>query len=280
MNWKILVIILVIVIGGIAGYYFLYLKEAESPLRVITPNGNETLGIGSTQDIQWSYVGPETDRPLRIFIRKGASDKPQFTTFVASTEINKGSFSWKIPLDMPEGNDYSIVIDLEKTSENLPLVYDTSDNNFSIKAQVSCSDSDGGEDFFTRGAVDFVEPLTIKEGQSLQVMSSESAMLRFGKGKREVKKGGSIYNFISPDQVYYQVESENKSVLIDTPVGIYVRDIDFQGAGNTNNSIDAISIYKVEDKCVGNVLIENSCQRGINTGYFCVKECNLGACVR
>jgi hypothetical protein len=117
----------------------------------------------------------------------------------------------------------------------------------------------------------------MKEGEGLQIISSEKVRMKSGE---EIGVGG-VYSSTARDEVYYlKSDNSNGSVLVDMPTRLTIRKINFISAGNQNNSVSVTTEINSTDQCVGNVLIENSCVRGINTGYLCAKGCNQGACIR
>ena len=181
-----------------------------------------------------------------------------------------------------------------KSSQENTNTTQVTNNNSNTNNGFSCNDSDGGDDYYTKGSVDAIDPLTIKEGNIVKVLSPEKATMRMGASSpaysstiiatqtKEVSKNG-VYFFTQSDQVYYSsahTNDTNGNVLVDMPNKITVNKINFVGVGDANNSIEIVRETSPVDQCVGNVLVENSCVRGINTGYVCSKGCNQGACIR
>lgn len=143
-----------------------------------------------------------------------------------------------------------------------------------------CSDSDNGDDYYSKGTVNFSEPLVLNEGPVVKILSSKEAVIRMGKDMKRVAAGEN-YSFLGPDQVYYlRSDNSNGSLMIDMPMIVFVKKINFIVAGNPNNNVSVVKKINATDQCIGNVLIENSCNRGINNGYLCVKGCSQGACVK
>ncbi|MDD5054670.1 MAG: hypothetical protein PHZ00_00190 [Candidatus Peribacteraceae bacterium] len=149
-----------------------------------------------------------------------------------------------------------------------------------VQEQIACKDSDNGDDYFVQGSVDLAEPIVLKEGTIVQILSKEKAMMRMGIETKEVIVGKE-YAFSEPDQVYYlKPENSNGSLLIDIPVTVLVNNINFKNIGNSENAISIVRKTTQTDQCIESVLIENSCVRGINTGYLCPQGCSQGACIQ
>jgi len=146
-----------------------------------------------------------------------------------------------------------------------------------ITSSIQCSDTDGGDDYFTKGSVVFNEPVTLTEGVVLQVLSSNRIKVRTASSTKELSKGEQ-YQYFGPDQVYFDTTSADGSLMVSMPITLSVQEIKFEGVGDTKNSATIIRRTTTEDVCVQNVLVENSCVRGINTGYICPKGCSAGSC--
>ena len=104
----------------------LYSAEIGEPdrLELTSPNGGVSWPRGSLQTITWNFQGnPGTQ--LRILLLKGGLIKQ---TLSATANLSAGSFSWKVPISLPRGNNYTIRIISRQNS----AVYDVSDKPFSI----------------------------------------------------------------------------------------------------------------------------------------------------
>ncbi len=95
---------------------------AAKSLRLIYPNGGETLHLYSTVTIKWS----STDISGKIVIvlyQKGI----KYLTVSSGTE-NTGIFSWRIPGNIPPGDRYRLRI---RAAQDLSI-NDFSDRDFKI----------------------------------------------------------------------------------------------------------------------------------------------------
>ncbi|MDP3948070.1 MAG: peptidoglycan-binding protein [bacterium] len=106
-------------------------------ITVLSPNGGEKFGLGTSQKIKYRYDGPIPSRNVRVFDQKGSGGNIQFTTNLATLviqQIGEQQIDWTIPPEYPLGSDYKILIDIEKDPTTGQLIYDTSDSPFSIVA--------------------------------------------------------------------------------------------------------------------------------------------------
>ena len=92
-------------------------------IKVLYPNGGEVLKTNSKIQIKWHSQGLN-GKVVLVLYKKGIKH-----SVISKQTANKGIFSWKIPRQLPEGNDYRIRIrSLKDLSVN-----DFSDRNFKIK---------------------------------------------------------------------------------------------------------------------------------------------------
>ncbi len=75
------------------------------PLSVY-PTGGETWEQGKAYRIQWTYEGTND---VRIRLHQGAAY--DLVKWITAGTPNDGSFWWKVPANIPPGNDYAIVMD-------------------------------------------------------------------------------------------------------------------------------------------------------------------------
>ena len=93
-------------------------------IRVISPNGGEKWGPGTTHAFTWSQTGLGGTN-VKIELYQGEILK---RTITSSVPALNGTINWKIPSDLAPGTDYAVWI----TSQNVPSVSDTSDWYFEI----------------------------------------------------------------------------------------------------------------------------------------------------
>ncbi|NIM78396.1 MAG: hypothetical protein GTO20_06370 [Candidatus Aminicenantes bacterium] len=96
---------------------------AGTSIKVLYPNGGEILKSNSSVTIKWQSTGVD-GKVVIVLYKKGIKH-----SVISRQTDNNGSFPWKIPGTLPEGNDYRIRI---RWLKNLSI-NDFSDRNFSIK---------------------------------------------------------------------------------------------------------------------------------------------------
>jgi endonuclease/exonuclease/phosphatase family metal-dependent hydrolase len=121
----------------------------EAPtLTLVAPNGGETFGGGTTQQIQWSYTGNAGANVKIELLKDGAVNR----VIKSSTPIGTGgtgSFAWTIPATQTPGTDYRVRV----TSATVGTVLDVSDATFSIAAPtLAVVAPNGGESWARRTA--------------------------------------------------------------------------------------------------------------------------------
>ncbi|MEI7850149.1 MAG: Ser-Thr-rich GPI-anchored membrane family protein [Chloroflexota bacterium] len=116
---------------------------SKGTLTVTSPNGGEAWLYGTTHMILWNDNLCEN---VRIELWKGGS---YFSLLTASTP-STGSFPWAIVNSIPAGSDYKIkIMSTALVAASTNLVYDFSDNNFTIGTANPCfvaiTSPNGGE---------------------------------------------------------------------------------------------------------------------------------------
>ena len=92
-------------------------------IKVLYPNGGEVLKTNSSIHIKWQSKGLN-GKVVIVLYKKGIKH-----TVISKQTDNSGMFPWKIPQQLPEGNEYRIRI---RALKDL-AVNDFSDRNFTIK---------------------------------------------------------------------------------------------------------------------------------------------------
>ncbi|MSU56461.1 MAG: hypothetical protein EXS51_04135, partial [Candidatus Taylorbacteria bacterium] len=118
-------------------------------VKVVSPNGGETFVAG--QKVTISYSTRNYPRPVKVAIQlnKGATypNGPYNPVGVEglATDYNlaTGSYTWTIPLDMPAGSDYSLLISPDYPNTETPLGTAHS-SSFTITAPASSGGGGGG----------------------------------------------------------------------------------------------------------------------------------------
>jgi hypothetical protein len=103
--------------------------KTEPAVRLISPNGGETLRVGEKYKIKWHV---DTKKPSRIQLYVFNSNTNGLNSISESIDANDEYYNWIVPTfdDLPGigGKDYKIrIMELETNT-----VYDESDSKFSI----------------------------------------------------------------------------------------------------------------------------------------------------
>jgi hypothetical protein len=109
-----------------AAFFLLVMASAPAAgasITVLYPNGGEILKSNSSVTIKWQSTGVD-GKVVIVLYKKGIKH-----AVISGQTDNNGSFPWKIPGTLPEGNDYRIRI---RWLKNLSI-NDFSDRNFTIK---------------------------------------------------------------------------------------------------------------------------------------------------
>jgi hypothetical protein len=103
-------------------------------VNVTSPNGGEELLLNTTTSITWTDNFSDN---VRLELYKG---EIPYSTIVPSTSSD-GQRDWDIPSSIPVGSDYKIKI----TSLASDNIFDFSDENFSLKNEITVNTPNGGE---------------------------------------------------------------------------------------------------------------------------------------
>lgn len=118
-------------------------KTQTSKIKIISPNGGETLKIGSTYEIKWDSSSNLIDYPVVISLKESDSAiKYWFPINFDSSLNNGGSYFWEIPeiLTRPDGkilrlggNTYLMSVEVVNPAPGQRQIHiDESDASFSI----------------------------------------------------------------------------------------------------------------------------------------------------
>ncbi len=91
---------------------------------IFSPNGGEVWYNTLTYNINWTSSGSSCSSNVKIELYKNNS----FYSTISSSTENDGTFSWAIPDNIPQGNDYKVKI----TDLTNNFYYDYSNNDFTI----------------------------------------------------------------------------------------------------------------------------------------------------
>ena len=105
-------------------------------LTIVSPNGGEIWAVGESHNITWTRVGSIVAVKLEYSTNGGTSYD---TVITPSTSAATGSFAWAIPDAI--GNQLRVRI----TDTSNSQVFDTSDNNFTVKGVLTLTSPNGGE---------------------------------------------------------------------------------------------------------------------------------------
>jgi hypothetical protein len=92
-------------------------------IKIVYPNGGEVLKAGTRIQIKWQSEGLQS-KVVIVLYKKGIKH-----LVISPQTDNNGTFSWRIPANIPEGNEYRVRI---RSFEELS-VNDFSDRDFTIK---------------------------------------------------------------------------------------------------------------------------------------------------
>jgi hypothetical protein len=111
-----------------AAYYRLQALWKASSLLVTSPNGGESLRIGRTQTIRWSYTG-QPGSTIKIQLLKNGAVVQTIAKSAALGANGQGSYTWRPSYRLKPGSFYKIRI----TNTTNSVYSDTSDNYFSLQ---------------------------------------------------------------------------------------------------------------------------------------------------
>jgi len=101
------------------------LPASEIPeLKIIYPNGGETLFHGESVLIKWVYKSPDTEKSVVLVLYK---EGIKFMT-ISKAVTGSDSYLWVVPDTVPRGTSYRVRI---RSNRELSL-NDFSDRDFSI----------------------------------------------------------------------------------------------------------------------------------------------------
>jgi Tol biopolymer transport system component len=103
---------------------------------VTSPNSGETWIRGSTQTIKWTYTGNPGSR-VKIELMKGGVLNRVINSSTPTGSSGSGSYKWLINSTQTAGTNYKVRI----TSASSTAYTDSSNNNFTISAPISCNTS-------------------------------------------------------------------------------------------------------------------------------------------
>lgn len=116
-------IVITVVVGSVVAILLagMVSRTDAEVIRVISPNGGETLYTGETCTIRWEST-------VRIKVKIVLIGDRAVVRTISKRAPNTGSFSWSIPDDLSEGSNYKIDVVILSTRE-----HDESDTTFSIR---------------------------------------------------------------------------------------------------------------------------------------------------
>jgi len=109
--------------------FSIVISQPQASLKVVFPDGNESLDKEELQVIRWQYSG-QAGRNVKISLLDGETEVRVITENTGTGKDGSGSYVWKID-NIPEGSNYRILI----ASKEYPTLFDTSDNLFSINTR-------------------------------------------------------------------------------------------------------------------------------------------------
>ncbi len=121
---------------------------ATPSITVTSPNGGETWKLGETHNVTWTSSGMGTGK-VYIGLRSSTTNY----SFAYDVPASSGSYSWTIDSAHVPTGTWKLVIG--GYSSSIVYAEDTSGNYFTIvaTATTSCTDSDSGRNYYTRGTM-------------------------------------------------------------------------------------------------------------------------------
>ena len=107
-------------------------------ITVTSPNGGEAWIVNSQHPVTWSIVGSIANVKLE-YSTDGGSTYPY--TIISSTPAGPGTYNWTIP------DTLSQMARVKITDASDSSVYDTSDNNFKIRGNLTLTSPNGSEEW-------------------------------------------------------------------------------------------------------------------------------------
>ncbi len=113
-------------------------------ITLTSPNGGESYGVNSAQNITWNRTGSFSNVKLE-YSTNGFSDENETNLITASTPAdpapvdNTGTYAWTVP------DAISITVKVRVTDANDAATTDTSNNNFTIRGVLTITAPNGGE---------------------------------------------------------------------------------------------------------------------------------------
>ena len=109
--------------------------KIQAGFQVTAPNGGEVWGVGNARTITWTTNGTVAFVKLDLSIDSGAT----FPTLITSSTVNIGTYAWIVP-DVVSG---TLRVRVSQTTDS--EAFDDSDGNFRIRAVLTLSAPNGGE---------------------------------------------------------------------------------------------------------------------------------------
>lgn len=170
-------------------------------ITVTSPNGGETLPLGSNHTITWSTEGTLPIRYVRIDLLKAGV----VLRNIISYTTNNGTYNWTIPSTLPASNDYKIKI----SQYGSTTVFDESDANFTMGAvsqAITLTSPAGGE--------------TWPAGSVQTITWSSTGTTRIAYIKLDLYKGGTfVKNILAPYTYIGNTGSYRWTVPTNLPAG-------------------------------------------------------------
>ncbi|MEA3343527.1 MAG: LamG-like jellyroll fold domain-containing protein [archaeon] len=118
----------------------------QSSITVISPNGGEEWMIGKMHKTQWvSSKGIE-----KVNIAYYDARQEDYTYIYKNIPTASGA-TYESEWIVSQVNSGENVFRIRVEDANNPSIFDESDNYFSIVDKVTCTDTDGGKDYYTKG---------------------------------------------------------------------------------------------------------------------------------
>jgi hypothetical protein len=183
-------------------------QNAGKSVYIISPNGSETLVIGSTVEILWGST-----RSINDSVKLSLYRDEQEVLVIVDDTLNNGSYLWEIPITLENANNYKIYIEwLSASSEVLDADKDFSDAFFSLSFFEEDDEQDSTQQTSSEGVPDLSECrgiplLALNNGEEITFMTkdvlNDGILISTSFGRIIYTDGSSFNSYLSGERLIY-----------------------------------------------------------------------------
>ena len=137
------------------------LNPTEQSITILSPNGGEKWIFGTNYGIRWAQTGMK-DKKVDILLKAYDKNYSPFNAeylIASAVSASKGVYYWTPSQQVLDDYFgivvpryyYKVIIRTTETPVPTTEIRDESDNYFSIVSSTTCTDTDGGENYYARG---------------------------------------------------------------------------------------------------------------------------------